>query len=164
MSYRAEKQVIDTHTRIHGQTQTQAMTIPESQNWTRVKMLRFVCVSNFQLTRFPMIEISAFQWSDMKMTKIAILRVALTGKHGPHDGQIILHCNKLHFLNDRSRKGGMNLNCMPCLHLYQALRFLITLGTFITRCPLQCFAYLISTKTRMRMGVTLYLCIDIPTT
>ena len=36
MSYRADKQVIDTHT--HWQdTQTGAMTIPEGQNWSRVK-------------------------------------------------------------------------------------------------------------------------------
>ena len=41
MSYRADKLVIDTHTHIHthGHTdpQTQAMTIPEGQNWPRVK-------------------------------------------------------------------------------------------------------------------------------
>ena len=35
MSYRTDKQVIDTHTRTD--TQTQAMTIPEGQNWPRVK-------------------------------------------------------------------------------------------------------------------------------
>ena len=35
MSYRADKQVIDTHTLTD--TQTGAMTIPEGQNWPRVK-------------------------------------------------------------------------------------------------------------------------------
>ena len=35
MSYRADKQVIDTHTL--ADTQTGAMTIPEGQNWPRVK-------------------------------------------------------------------------------------------------------------------------------
>ena len=35
MSYRADKQVIDTHT--HTDTQTQVMTIPEGQNWPRVE-------------------------------------------------------------------------------------------------------------------------------
>ena len=41
MSYRADKQVIDTHTHRHADrwtdTQTQAMTIPEGQNWPRIK-------------------------------------------------------------------------------------------------------------------------------
>ena len=36
MSYRADKQVIDTHTLTD--TQTGAMTIPEGQNWPRVKI------------------------------------------------------------------------------------------------------------------------------
>ena len=36
MSYRADKQVIDTHTLTD--TQTGAMTIPECQNWPRVIM------------------------------------------------------------------------------------------------------------------------------
>ena len=35
MSYRADKLVIDTHT--HTDPQTQAMTIPDGQNWPRVK-------------------------------------------------------------------------------------------------------------------------------
>ena len=39
MSYRVDKQVIDTHTDTHTLTDTQtgAMTIPEGQNWPRVK-------------------------------------------------------------------------------------------------------------------------------
>ena len=39
MSYRADKQVIDTHTHTDTRTdtQTQEMTIPEGQNWPRVK-------------------------------------------------------------------------------------------------------------------------------
>ena len=39
MSYRPDKLVIATHTHTHGHTdpQTQAMTIPEGQNWPRVK-------------------------------------------------------------------------------------------------------------------------------
>ena len=36
MSYRADKQVIDTHTLTD--TQTGAMTIPEGQNWPRIKI------------------------------------------------------------------------------------------------------------------------------
>ena len=36
MSYRADMQVIDTHTLTD--TQTWAMTIPEGQNWPRVKI------------------------------------------------------------------------------------------------------------------------------
>ena len=39
MSYRADKQVIDTHTHTLTDTQTGAMTIPEGQNWPRVKNL-----------------------------------------------------------------------------------------------------------------------------
>ena len=41
MSYRADKQVIDTHTHTDTRTdtQTQAMTIPEDQNWPRVKTI-----------------------------------------------------------------------------------------------------------------------------
>ena len=39
MSYRADKQVIDTHTHTRTGTQTQAMTIPEDQNWPRVKTI-----------------------------------------------------------------------------------------------------------------------------
>ena len=35
MSYRTDKFVIDGHTDIH--THTQAMTVPEGQNWPRVK-------------------------------------------------------------------------------------------------------------------------------
>ena len=37
MSYRADKQMIDTHTQTLTDTQTGAMTIPEGQNWPRVK-------------------------------------------------------------------------------------------------------------------------------
>ena len=37
MCYHADKQVIDTHTLTD--TQTGAMTIPEDQNWPRVKIL-----------------------------------------------------------------------------------------------------------------------------
>ena len=38
MSYRADKLVIDGHTDTH----TQATTIPEDQNWTRVKTTKSV--------------------------------------------------------------------------------------------------------------------------
>ena len=37
MSYRADKLVIDGHTDTH--THTQATTIPEGQNWPRVKTI-----------------------------------------------------------------------------------------------------------------------------
>ena len=37
MSYRADKQVIGAHTDGHTDKQTQATTIPEGQNWPRVK-------------------------------------------------------------------------------------------------------------------------------
>ena len=37
MSYRADKLVIDTHTHGHTDPEMQAMTIPEGQNWPRVK-------------------------------------------------------------------------------------------------------------------------------
>ena len=36
MFYLADKQVIDTHTNTRTDTQTEAMTIPEGQNWPRV--------------------------------------------------------------------------------------------------------------------------------
>ena len=36
MSYRADKQVIATHTQGHTDPQAQAITIPEGQNWQRV--------------------------------------------------------------------------------------------------------------------------------
>ena len=39
MSYRADKLVIDKHTHGHTDPQTQAMTIPEGQNWPRVKIM-----------------------------------------------------------------------------------------------------------------------------
>ena len=44
MSYRADKQVIDTHTDTHTLTDTQtgAMTIPEGQNWPRVKIRKHI--------------------------------------------------------------------------------------------------------------------------
>ena len=37
MSYGADKLGVDTHTHTHTGTQTQATTIPEGQNWPRVK-------------------------------------------------------------------------------------------------------------------------------
>ena len=40
MSYRADKLVIDTHTHGHTDPQTQVMTIPEGQNWPRVKTIQ----------------------------------------------------------------------------------------------------------------------------
>ena len=51
MSYRADKLVIDTHTLGHTDPQTQPMTIPEGQNWPRVKTGsedgQFVFISRF---------------------------------------------------------------------------------------------------------------------
>ena len=38
MSYRKDKLMIDGHTDTHIHTHTQATTIPEGQNWPRVKM------------------------------------------------------------------------------------------------------------------------------
>ena len=38
MSYRTDKLVIDGHTDTHIHIHTQATTIPEGQNWPRVKM------------------------------------------------------------------------------------------------------------------------------
>ena len=38
MSYRTDKLVIDGHTDTHTHIHTQATTIPEGQNWPRVKM------------------------------------------------------------------------------------------------------------------------------
>ena len=38
MSYRADKHVITTHADGHTDRHTQATTIPEGQNWPRVKM------------------------------------------------------------------------------------------------------------------------------
>ena len=49
MSYRADKQVIDTHTLTD--TQTGAMTIPEGQNWPRVKR-RTIPLFNWSLPLF----------------------------------------------------------------------------------------------------------------
>ena len=40
MSYRTDKLVIDGHTDTHTHIHTQATTIPEGQNWPRVKMIR----------------------------------------------------------------------------------------------------------------------------
>ena len=40
MSYRADKQVIDTHTG-HTNTQTQTTTIPEVQNWPRAIKIKY---------------------------------------------------------------------------------------------------------------------------
>ena len=39
MSYRADKQVITAHTDGRTHRQTQATTIPEGQNWPRVKIV-----------------------------------------------------------------------------------------------------------------------------
>ena len=41
MSYRADKLVIDARTDTHIDRQTQATTIPEGQNWPRVKRKRY---------------------------------------------------------------------------------------------------------------------------
>ena len=46
MSYGANKLVIDTHTHEHTDPQTQAMTIPEGQNWPRAKMDDIIAAVN----------------------------------------------------------------------------------------------------------------------
>ena len=56
MSYRADKQVIDPHTLTD--TQTGAMTIPEGQNWPRVKMAVYnvniyMLISYLSITESP---------------------------------------------------------------------------------------------------------------
>ena len=43
VSYRADKHVIDAHPDGHTDRQTQATTIPESQNWPRVKNTFLSC-------------------------------------------------------------------------------------------------------------------------
>ena len=47
MSYCADKQVIDTHT--HGQTQKQAMTIHEGQNWPRVETVMHMPIFSYTI-------------------------------------------------------------------------------------------------------------------
>ena len=47
MSYRADNQVIDTHTQTD--TQIQAMTLPEGQNWPRVKMGEYLTAICFMV-------------------------------------------------------------------------------------------------------------------
>ena len=41
MNYRTDKLMIDGHTYTHTHTHTQATTIPEGQNWPRVKIMHF---------------------------------------------------------------------------------------------------------------------------
>ena len=43
MTYRTDKLVIDGHTDTHTHIHTQATTIPEGQNWPRVKMKSHIC-------------------------------------------------------------------------------------------------------------------------
>ena len=51
MSYRPDKQVIDTHTLTD--TQTWAMTIPEGRNWPRVKMTEDLKYDLFGTQNYP---------------------------------------------------------------------------------------------------------------
>ena len=46
MSYRTDKLVIDGHTDTQTHRHTQATTIPEGQNWPRVKIAGCACAGN----------------------------------------------------------------------------------------------------------------------
>ena len=46
MSYRADKHVVTAHTDGHTDRQTEATTIPEGQNWPRVKTIHLILLAD----------------------------------------------------------------------------------------------------------------------
>ena len=82
MSYRADKLVIDGHTHTYTHTHTQATTIPEGQNWPRVKTA--TKYNNFYSRNY---------FGNVVCKLAAILRLGINVLNTRQDPTLYGHCN-----------------------------------------------------------------------
>ena len=80
MSYRTDKLMIDGHTDTHTYTHTQATTIPEGQNWPRVK----IEIHTFSFNKMPF-EMSSVKWWPFCLSLIML-------KYWQTDGSQVMVC------------------------------------------------------------------------